>query len=69
MPMRPLREVVRNPFGWECHCADECWCQSTRWGYWVMYYVPPRFHRFPPKQPTRAEHRSAGGRYDRASDA
>jgi hypothetical protein len=46
---RPLREVVRNPLGWACNCTPTCWCRS-RWGYWLMFYVPPRFHRFPPKQ-------------------
>jgi hypothetical protein len=39
---RSLRERVRNPFNWECHCAPDCWCQ-TRWGYWLMYYIPRAF--------------------------
>ncbi|HWM14593.1 MAG TPA: hypothetical protein VNO56_08935 [Gaiellaceae bacterium] len=48
MGRRGLRETIRNPMGWECNCAESCWCRTTRWGHWLMYYVPPRFHRFPP---------------------
>lgn len=47
---RGVRETIRNPFNWVCNCDPSCWCSKTRWGYWLMYYVPPRFHRFPPKQ-------------------
>jgi len=47
---RSLRERVRNPFNWACNCTPDCWCNTTRWGYWLMFYVPPRFHRFSPKE-------------------
>ena len=44
-----LRERIRNPFDWVCNCDPSCWCRTTRWGRALMWYVPPRFHRFPPK--------------------
>jgi hypothetical protein len=47
---RSLRERVRNPFNWACNCTPDCWCNTTRWGYWLMFYVPPRFHRFSSKK-------------------
>jgi hypothetical protein len=46
------RERVRNPFNWVCNCDPSCWCNTPRWGHWLMWYIPPRFHRFPPKAKT-----------------
>jgi hypothetical protein len=46
---RSIGEKIRNPFNWTCNCAPECWCQTSRLGWIFMWYVPPRFHRFPPK--------------------
>jgi hypothetical protein len=46
---RRVRAVIHNPFDWTCNCDPNCWCATTRWGRAVMWYVPPRFHRFPPR--------------------
>jgi hypothetical protein len=46
---RTWRERVRNPFNWVCNCDPGCWCNTTRWGHWLMWYIPPSFHRFPSK--------------------
>ena len=62
--MQPgLRERVRNPFNWECHCAPDCWCQ-TRWGYWLMYYPPalsPLSAQAPPLASARVVLAADGG--------
>ena len=50
---RTLRQRIHNPFDWTCNCAPDCWCVTTRWGRAVMWYIPPRFHRFPPKESRR----------------
>jgi hypothetical protein len=47
---RTLREKIHNPFDWTCNCDPTCWCNTTRWGRALMWYIPPRFHRFPPKE-------------------
>jgi hypothetical protein len=46
---RTVRETIRNPFDWPCNCLPTCWCNTSRLGHAFMFYVPPRFHRFPPK--------------------
>ena len=46
---RTVRERIHNPFNWTCNCDPSCWCNTTRWGRALMWYIPPRFHRFPPK--------------------
>jgi hypothetical protein len=46
---RRLRQKIHNPFNWTCNCDPTCWCNTTRWGRVLMWYIPPRFHRFPPK--------------------
>ena len=47
-----LRDKIHNPFDWTCNCDASCWCRTSRLGRAVMWYVPPRFHRFPPKSKT-----------------
>jgi hypothetical protein len=44
---RTWSERVRNPFNWVCNCDPSCWCNTIRWGHVLMWYIPPRFHRFP----------------------
>jgi hypothetical protein len=43
---RSLRERIHNPLNWTCNCDPSCWCNTTRWGRALMWYIPPRFHRF-----------------------
>jgi len=47
---RSLRQKIHNPFNWVCNCDPSCWCNTTRWGRALMWYIPPRPHRFPPKR-------------------
>jgi hypothetical protein len=46
---RHLRAWIHNPFNWMCDCDPTCWCVRSRLGRAVMWYVPSRFHRRPPK--------------------
>jgi hypothetical protein len=42
----PVLARVHNPLGRECGCAPECWCQRTRWGRVLRWYLPRPRRRF-----------------------
>jgi hypothetical protein len=50
MAGRGLLGRLHNPGGWECNCDPSCVCKRTRVGRALRWYIPPRFHRFSPRQ-------------------
>jgi hypothetical protein len=48
LAMRRLLNRMHNPAGYSRNCASWCWCQRSRMGRAVRWYVPAWFHKFPP---------------------
>lgn len=41
---------LHNPRAYTCDCLPECFCKRSKIGHTLMWYVPERFHRRPPKR-------------------
>ena len=46
---RTLLQRIHNPRNWTCNCDERCVCKTTRLGRALRWYIPARFHRFPPR--------------------
>jgi hypothetical protein len=44
---RTVLARLHNPGNRACSCLPSCWCQRTKIGYAVRWYMPARFHRLP----------------------
>ncbi len=42
---RTVLQRLHNPANLRCDCTPECWCNRSKIGYAVRWYVPGPFHR------------------------
>jgi hypothetical protein len=50
MKQRSFLAKLHNPMDLGCTCLPECWCQRTRLGRLIRFWVPSEYHRLRPRQ-------------------